>query len=644
MVVSGYAGKILKVDLSGSRFEYLPTAEYTGKFLGGRGLAARLYWDLVPPDTEASDPANCLICATGPVTGFFGLAGCRWTICGKTAAAQPEAFSHGNLGGKWGSALKYAGYDALVVQGKAEKPVYLYIHDGTVEIRDASHIWGRSTFDAEEILRSAAGEGVSLICIGPAAENQVAFSTALADRGASVSSGLGGIFGSKKLKAILVAGNQRPQASDHDALRSIVNYIRPIRAGTFNAPSSWVIEGVTRNEPCYGCGLGCSRQAYTGEKGRRYKSFCQASVFYLGPALKYYQERNDVVSQSTRLCDAFGLDTVVMQPMISWLKECYREGIINEKETGLPLSMIGSLEFIETLVRKIAFREGFGDVLAQGSWKAAGSLGEKALRIAEKYLATRIGECVDYDPRLIPHTALLYATELRRPIQQLHAVAGNLMISWSSWAQKEPGAFFTSDDLREVAVRFWKSAQAADFSNWTGKALASKTVQDRAYAQESLVLCDVHWPMMITSAGHPEGHVGDPTLESRILSAITGRETDAAELLNIGERIFNLQRAILLRQGWQGRRDDRLPDYFHNEPLKKGESFVNRDAVMPGPNGQPVSRAGAVVDRREFEDLKSEYYYLRGWDVVTGYPSKSKLEELDLADVAADLDARGLLR
>ena len=143
----GYAGQILKVGLSDRKIEKKPSHEYVEKYIGGQGLAARLYWEMVPPQAKTTDPENCFICASGPLTGFPGFAGFRWKICGKTNLNSPESFSYANLGDRWGATLKYAGYDALVIQGKAEKPVYVYIHDGKVEIKDASHLWGKSALD-----------------------------------------------------------------------------------------------------------------------------------------------------------------------------------------------------------------------------------------------------------------------------------------------------------------------------------------------------------------------------------------------------------------------------------------------------------------------------------------------------------------
>jgi len=633
----GYAGKILHVDLSDGQSGELATADYSGQYLGGRGIAARLFWEMVPPGTAAFDPDNCLICTTGPVTGFFGLGGCRWVMCAKTPLRQPEAFSYGNLGGKWGSALKYGGYDALTVRGRAERPVYLYIHDGIVETKDASSLWGLSTFDTADRISAELGKGVSVLAVGPAAENRVVFATALADAGASVSGGIASVMGSKNLKAIAVAGNRRPKAAHPEKLKQLADMVKQIRGSTFNGPSPWAIPGLTRPENCYGCGVGCSRQSYKGEDGRRYKSFCQASGIYTVPAMNYYGKPSEAPLLATRLNDGYGLDSAVMAPLISWLTECFREGIITEAQTGLPLSRVGSAEFIKELTHIVSHREGFGDILAGGTLAAATTLGDKALELTAKYVATPTSETTDYDPRLILTTALMYATEPRRPVSQLHGISGNILISWTNWANKAEGSFFSSDDLRTAAGRFWGGAEAVDFSTYEGKALAAKNVQDRSCVNESLILCDVHWPMTITSAVCPSGHVGDPALESRIYSAITGKETGEEELYRVGERIYNLQRAIQLRHGWNGRGGDRVLDYFFTHPLKQGDVFFNPEAIMPGPDGQIISRLDKVLDRRKFKEMLSEYYQLRGWDIDTGFPTAARLRELGLDDAISDL-------
>jgi aldehyde:ferredoxin oxidoreductase len=636
----GYAGAILKVNLSDGSITRLATADYADRFIGGRGIAAKLYWDMVPPQTKAFDPDNCFICVTGPVAGFTGLAGFRWQVCGKSAAGEPEAFSYANLGGSWGGFLKYAGYDGLVVQGKSDKPVYLFIHDGSVEIRDASLLWGKSTFAVSDNLKAELGEEVRILTVGPAAENMVPFATVLADEGASGSAGLGSVMGSKRLKAIAVAGNKRPRAADPDRLQSIVARLSQPAAAT-GQPSPWAISSRSQPQICYGCDLGCTRQAYTDENGKLFKSLCQATEVYQRPAREYYGGETEVQLLATRLCDSYGLDTVTMQAMIEWLIECHKEGLLRDKDTGLPLSKVGSSEFIETLTRKIALREGFGDILARGTIKAAESVGGRAKELVNNIIATWANEKKDYEPRLFITTALLYATEPRRPINQLHEVS-MVLFAWLGRLGGGRGVDFSSEDFRKVAKRFWGGEIAADFSTYEGKALAAKKIQDRQYVKESLILCDFKFPM--TVARSSEDRVGDPTLESQIFSAITGKELDEEGLYKIGERILNLQRAIRLRQGWGGRKGDRLLDYLHTQPLKKGDIFFNPECLVPGRDGEEISKIGAVVERAEFEKMKSEYYELRGWDVESGLPTKAKLEELELGDVATDLKRRGLLK
>jgi aldehyde:ferredoxin oxidoreductase len=330
---------------------------------------------------------------------------------------------------------------------------------------------------------------------------------------------------------------------------------------------------------------------------------------------------------------------VVMQPMLTWLTKCYEEGILRDESTGLPLSKIGSIEFIETLTRKIALREGFGDLLAQGAVKAAGSIGGKAKELISHIVATRAGEGRDYDPRMILHNALIYATEPRRPISQLHD-AGIILLRWNYWLNGMEEEVVSTEVVHSIAEKFWGSSAAADYSTIDGKGLAAKKIQDRNYAKESLGLCDLVWPIMYT-AGTAD-HVGDPSLESQIFSAITGKETDEAGLNMLGERIFNLQRAIHLRQGWNGKKDDRLLDYLHDEQLQG--SFSDPECRVPGRNGGIASRKGAVVKREEFEKMRNEYYELRGWNIESGFPTAAKLKELQLNDVADDLYRRGLVK
>ena len=399
--------------------------------------------------------------------------------------------------------------------------------------------------------------------------------------------------------------------------------------------------GLSYTEDCYGCAIGCGRQVYKAEQNRTYKAYCQQAGLYAKPVQDFYGAWNEVQLRAVRLCDAYSLDSAMMAPLILWLIDCHREGLIDDKGTDLPLSQAGGPEFIERLTDMIARRRGFGGELARGMGHAARSIGDRALSLMNRYVATRSFEARDYDPRLFLTTAIFYATEPRRPINQLHGVSIALM-TWLMDVRGIPGAFFTTDDFREAAAKYWGSPAAADFSTYEGKAAAAKKVQDRCYVKESLILCDLAWPMM--AINYPGHHVGDPTMENQIYSAITGKDADESGIARIGERICNLQRAIHLRQGWGGRKDDVILDYYHDVPMKQGDVFFNPDAIMPGPNGARISKIGAVVERKDFENLKSEYYDLRGWSLKTGFPTETTLRELDLGDVADERRRSAALR
>lgn len=635
----GYAGKILKIDLSNSSIIELATGYYADRFLGGRGIAGKIYWDMVPPQTGAFDAENCIIIITGPLAGFMRFSGCRWQICGKSPEMESESFSYANLGGSWGSWLKYAGYDGMVITGISEHPVYLYLNNGKMEICNASSLWGKTTFETEDILKSELGDHVKVLEIGPAAENLVYFSTIYASGHASGSSGLGSVFGSKKLKAIVIGvkDKKRPLAADPARLKSLARQVYQQKEKNWEPYPEFNPTG--QLVACHGCISGCSRRVYKAENGRNFKSFCQAALAYADAALKYSDKGTEVYQLAARLCDKFGLDSAVMQPLLAWTTNCYGAGIFSEEETGLPLSKIGSAEFIEKLIKKISFREGFGDILALGPVKAAERIGRGSEElIASSDISTLGGETTDYDPRYLLPNAILYATEPRRPIQMLHAMARPMM-RWNNWYENGGGNFLlTTEILFDIAEKYWGSKAAADFSTFDGKALAAKMIQDYSYVKESMIICDLVWPMHEVIS--PDEKIVSCTLESQIVSAITGKEMNEDELLNIGERNSNMQRAILLMQGWPGRDGDKLMNYLHEEPLQG--VYFSPEAVGPNGKGEIVSRKGEVLEKEKFEQMKSEYYSLRGWDVASGYPTVNKLEQLDLKDIALVLKENGL--
>ncbi|MBE0480494.1 MAG: hypothetical protein IBX68_05895 [Dehalococcoidia bacterium] len=660
---NGYAGRILRIDLTSGKVGDLPTSEYSDRFLGGRGIAARIYWDEVPPQTGALDPENRLIFVTGPLAGFSGLAGSRWQVSGKAPAMTPEHFSYANLGGRWGVQLKFAGFDGLIVQGQAGKPVYILVDDSRVEIRDASHLWGKGAVQTREILKKELGSAFAVVTCGPAGENLVSYAIILADNDASGSSGFGAVMGSKNLKAIAVRGSGRVTAAHPEKLKELKAYIRKLASRDIPRPTTIgqaggdapvkqeasasksivemhfeVVPGQTaRLDLCFGCTGHGGRIIVESRDGKsRGKSYCGSSLFYIGRAQKYYGEQNEVPFYANRICDDFGIDALSVMAMMMWLSRCRHAGILTDENTGIPLSKIGSWDYIEALVKKTALREGFGDALAQGIERAAALTGGGSEELITDFMS-RAGHHLTYCPRMFPAHAILYAVEPRQAINQLHEM-GVTLFQFVNWVSKFEGAYLSTDVLREIGRRFWGGELAVDFSTYEGKALAAAKIQDREYAKESLILCDFAWPILHTAMGD---HVGDPTVENRMLSAVTGKEVDEQGLYRIGERIFNLQRAILVREGHIGRDHDRLPEAMFTLPLKGDD--MNPECIGPGKDGEIVSRKGMTVDRQEFEKMKDEFYALRGWDTATGLQTGSKLDELGLSEVAVYLEEKQLL-
>ncbi len=635
----GYAGEILMVNLSSGRMWPVPTIDYAARFLGGRGIAAKLYWDGVDPEVKAFDPENQLIFITGPLAGVSpGVGGVRWLVCGKSPSTEPEQFSYSNLGGSWGTELKRSGYDGLVVEGRADKPVYLWIDDGNAELRDASALWGKSTADTIGILKDRLGNQTKVAVTGPAGEQMVRMATVLADNDASGTGGFGAVMGSKKLKAIAVRGRRRVATAQPEKLAELVRHARRLRE-TVASESVWgsgVAPAKKRLDICRGCGLGCERLVYQDRGGRDGKFMCGQVGFYQARAQRYYgdQDWSEVPFHAAMLANDYGVDVFALGPMMMWLSRCHRAGILTDEATGIPLSRMGSLDFLEALIRKISLREDFGEVLADGVVRASEVVGEESQKLITDYVS-KGEQGVAYDPRYYITTGLLYAMEPRQPIQQLHAVS-RPFLNWVLWTGNAKGAYVSPDVLRAVARRFWGSEQAADLSTYEGKALAAACIQDREYAKECLILCDWAWPIMTVQLS--EDHVGDPGLESRVLSAALGEEIDEEGLHRIGERVVNLQRAILAREA---RGSDTLPDFHFTMPMRGDPT--NPRGIAPGRNGETFIKKDAVLDRTQFGEMKREFYRIRGWDPATGLQTKAGLEALDLGDVARGLEQRGLV-
>ena len=339
----------------------------------------------MPPKAQALAPENALVLATGPLAGVPVIGGSRLFVCGKSPATSPEHFSYCNMGGDWAVRLKSAGYDLVFVQGKADKPVYLLIHDGKAELKDASALWGKGAIQAREMLTAELGGEISVVAIGPAGENQATMACLIASDDASGGAGMGAVMGSKNLKAIVVQGpRKRTKAAQPEKLEELTKHFRriitPSPMATAGGVDLRIAVPQSRKAPCYGCMGDCLRWDYQSKDGQRGKFMCQSATFYQPMAEMVYGKDYEVPFRANKLCDEYGLDTMAVTLILIWLIRCLRDGILTDESTGIPISKVGSVEFIETLVRKIALREGFGDVLARGVEAAAASVGPAAVQ------------------------------------------------------------------------------------------------------------------------------------------------------------------------------------------------------------------------------------------------------------------------
>ena len=633
MSARGYTGRILRVDLSTGKTHTVETSAYAERFLGGRGLGAGIYWDEVSPETDPFHESNRLVISTGPLAGIPALGGSRWGVCAKSALDVTPHYNYGNLGGTFGAELKFAGYDCMVVQGAAERPVVIEIQGDRVSITPCPELRGKSTIDARESLKARLGEKVKVFGIGPAGENRVPFATAFADGDASCGGGMAAVMGSKNLKAIAVRGEHKSaDVADPETLREITRRIRGFGRGNVKV---WGFDFMahgpkTKRMPCFGCMGNCLRVSYTADNGKRGKFMCQSRFFYSPYAWLFYGDDNDVPFLANRACDEYGLDTWKVQEIVDWLVRCTEAGIVTEEQSGLPLSQVGSLEFIEKLVSMTALRQGFGELLSLGAAGAAAALGEAAIAQLRPY--------DPYEPRFYNINTFLFPFEPRQPLPQLHE-AGLVLSQWASWRKGIEGAHITTEVFRGIARRFWGSEEAADLTTLDGKALAARLIQDRQHAKECLIVCDWMYPVMDIPLG--DDHVGDPTIESSILSAVTGETWSEQDLYKVGERVFNLQRAILLREGHRAREQDVLHKEWHETPLE--EHIGDPECLVPTADGQTATRIGARIDMPEYLRERDRYYQLREWDVTTGLQTRAHLGSLGLADVADGLAKRGLL-
>ena len=588
-------GKVLFVDLSkGELKDEALDEKLCHDFVGGYGIGARIIYSRQKAGVDPLGPENILGLVTGPLTGTPATMGCRYTAVGKTPLTG--GWGDANSGGDFGPYLKFAGYDAVFFNGIADKPVYLFIDNGKAELRDASHLWGKDTYETEDILQAEHGRQTYVSCIGQSAEKLSLISCIITKRGAAAGrSGLGAVMGSKKLKAVAVRGNQKVPIADSETanrlrrehlaeLRAAESFERMRKYGTsetthllaHNGDSpvkNWggvgvvdfpdssgvsgdaIIANQERDETCWHCPQACEGILKEGTGAYKYAAGSRRAEYETIAAFGTICLNNNTesIAMANDICNRYSLDTISAGCAIAFAIECYENGLITREDTdGIELAW-GNHKAVVAMTEKMARREGFGDILADGVKIAAERIGKGS----EKY-AVHIGgqELGMHDPKLRP-----------------------------------PGSDF-------AATRYQMDATPGRHTQGFGPSGFQGHVINAAG------LCSF-------------GYGVDPAKYiAGFMSAVTGWDRSMDELLKAGERITNMRHAFNLREG------------INPLELKVHPRIIGKPPYETGP------LAGVTAD------IEAQNYWNLGaldWDRVTTKPSKKKLLELGLEDVAKDL-------
>jgi aldehyde:ferredoxin oxidoreductase len=611
----GWTGKILRVDLTERNWSVESTEKYAERFIGGIGIGLKILWDEINTDVGALDPENKLIFAPGPLTGTFAPGSGRFELVGKSPRSYPEeTITRSGMGGFWGPELKFAGYDALIVQGKASGWVNLWICNDKVEFKEAKEYLGEDTYTTQMRLRDQLDPQAKILCIGPAGEKLSRLAVILSETSfTSGKSGFGAVMGSKNLKAIAVRGTKSLRVFNSVQLLEISKKVRQICAN--NPVRDWTARGLDlrnyfryrkKNTGCFNCPVQCYAFLDVPDAGAS-AAHCTA-YFYFTKATEYYGEsleRDQAVTDCFVLANRLGLDTFEIRRMIEFIEDLYKAGNI-KSQPGLDLDRIGSREFIRELIFSIASRDGIGDVLAEGSARAADQF-KDGWEFCSKHFPA-YGSAEHESVRKYPGVALLWALDSRDPISDHHAY-----VRISAWYPNQPPPYkLPVERAKAISQKFFGSEMAIDHSTFKYKPEAVIYCQNRSAVNNTLVLCDWVYPML--SSLNKEDYMGDTSLECQLLAAVTGYSLNERELDQAGERVLNLARAIMVREG-RTRDEDTLHESYFD--VRDGETSINKS---------------------DFEQAKTIYYKLRGWDEKTGWPTKEKLVQLNLSDIANDLE------
>jgi len=607
------------------------------EFVGGRGVAARLAWNEIPPEINPFSPENRLIFMNGPLTGTLAPTSGRTIVCGVSPRIYPQPwYTRSTFGGYWGPELKYAGLDGIVIQGKAASPKYIWIEDGEVDILDAKRLSGNGTYSTQKALKKRHGDGVQVACIGPAGENLVRFATIqhnLTNSAGQV--GFGAVMGSKKLKAIAVRGTCGVKIAEPERFLELCRYVKRQALPGYMAVRSSPRPG--RIQCTHACTAPCGAVIY-----RNLKSVFSDGVINATPLcndcswfgkpenglLVHYEADGlkvkgwpgwdkPIAVEFTSLCEDLGLCTWVLETMAPWLIKCVDDGI--REIGGLKLDPLVA-EWWWKFLHMIARREGAGDIFAEDLIRAAEKLGLN-LDVA-RFQMPAWGAPAHRDSRQNDRhpspgyivTALQWAMASRDPFNSEHSYTLLQHYIDQYNVGKEPR-------LRKLSLKIYGNDKAFDRDTYEGKAQPVVFSGNRSCVKDSLLLCDWVFPRLIASFETDRDFkaaddiAGDTSIESCLFSAATGVSWTEDELDKAGERIYNLERAILVRSGRSRRMDETVIPHFK----------------------LPDKYDGTRLDEERFRKLMDEFYGLRGWDQETGIPTRRKLEELGLRDVAASI-------
>jgi len=649
---NGWVGQILWVNLSARTTRTLNTLDYGPQYIGGRGIAARIAWDSIPPGVAALDPENLLIIFTGPLSGTTAPFSGRTSISGLSPQAAPhEWYSRSNIGGHWGPSLKYAGYDGLVIEGRSDVPVTLWIQDGKVEFLDASHLWGLGAIETQKILMSELGTDVRVLTIGQSGENLSRIAIILTEtESAAGQGGYGAVMGSKKLKAIAVRGGGPVHIAQPDLFmercKAIVHEVRTgSRFANPKLEQDSVREFKQRWQACtqqcaVRCGLGCRFYQVTGPvtgKQLAGQFHCVSCLFPGIPDTLYDWKMGFAGGFEARhLSDDYGLNQWdLLLGIVPWLRLCQQAGLISEFNDR-PIDF-DDPSFWAFLLRSIAYREGMGDALAEGGRRAPALLGFGEELVDSLYTAW--GNAGHWDGRgdranriVYPFwlvAALQWAVDVRDPFNSSHGYTTFTML-WSPFREEQGLSW---EVLKLVAQRVYGTAKAVDpESGYEDKELPAVWHGHRSVMKDSVAVDDSIFPVIL-SFNSPDGlaRAGDmmgPDFEYHLFTSATGVDLSQDEFESACERIFNLERAFQVRNYGRQRNDDEtVIPYF-----ERAEWWDN-----------PLIGEKKRLERDKFLPLLESYYRLRGWDAQLGRPTGSKLRQLGLHSVAEELIQRGLI-